>query len=554
MILLTAFQDDEHSLPALRTDEQAALRRVATLVARDVPSDELFAAVAGEVGGLLGADLAWMIRDEPDGTVTPVATWAADGERPPVPDRWATEEGDPTTMVAETRRPARVDDRTAVSGPVAVFIRDELHVRSSVGSPILVEGRRWGALAVHSRQSDPLPADTEARLHNFAELVATAMSNVQTRAEMRRLADEHAALRRVATLVARESPPAAIFAAVAEEVGRLLDVEAIRIVRCEDGGAVQVMASWGEPDAAVPVGTHLTPGDHGLASMVRRTARPARIDDHARVTATCQSSVRDLGIRSAVGTPIVVEGRIWGVMIAASPRPEPLPAGTEERIGQFTELVATAISNIQARSDLAASRARIVAATDDERRRVVRDLHDGAQQGLVNTVITLKLARRALERGHGDALELVGEALGQAERATDELRELAHGILPSVLAHGGLRAGVETLAGRMPLPVEVGVSVGRLPRPVEASAYFVVAEALTNVAKHSRAGRAAVTAHIEDATLQVRVRDDGVGGARADGSGLLGLADRLAVLDGRLDVESPANGGTLVTAAIPLAG
>jgi signal transduction histidine kinase len=552
--VLVASQDDERRPQALCAEEQAALRRVATLVARDVPSDELFAAVAGEVGGLLGADLAGMIRYEPGDTVTPVATWAADGEHPPVPDRWATEEGDPTTMVAATRRPARVDDWTAVPGPIGAFIRDELHVRSSVGSPILVEGRLWGALAVHSRQSGPLPPDTEARLHNFTELVATAVSNVQTRAEMQRLADELAALRRVATLVARESPPAALFAAVAEEVGRLLEAEAIRIVRYEVGGAVQVVASWGEPDAAVPVGTHLTLGDHSLASTVRRTARPARIDDHACATATSPSSVREPGIRSAVGTPIVVEGRLWGVMIAASPRPEPLPAGTEERIGKFTELMATAISNIQARSDLAASRARIVAATDSERRRVVRDLHDGAQQRLVTTVMTLKLAYRALERGDGDAVELVGEALGQAERATDELRELVHGILPSVLAHGGLRAGVEALARRMRLPVEVGVAVGRLPRAVEASAYFLVAEALTNVAKHSRAGRAAVTAHIEDGTLQVRVRDDGVGGARADGSGLLGLADRLAALDGRLDVESPADGGTLVAAAIPLPG
>jgi len=551
-MLLIPFEDDEHGLPVLRADEQAALRRVATLVARDVPSDELFAAVAGEVGGLLGADLAGMIRYESDDTVTPVATWAADGEHPPVPDRWATEEGDPTRMVANTRRPARVDDWTVVPGPIAAFIRDELRVRSSVGSPIHVEGRLWGALAVHSRQSGPLPADTEARLRNFTELVGTAMSNVQTRAAMQRLVDEQAALRRVATLVARESPPAAIFAAVAEEVGRLLDVEAVRIVRYDDGGTVEVVASWGEPDPAVPVGTHLTPGDHGLTSTVRRTARPARIDNLACATAT--SPVRELGIRSGVGTPIVVEGRLWGVMIAASPRSEPLPVGTEERIGKFTELAATAISNVQARSDLAASRARIVAATDAERRRVVRDLHDGAQQRLVHTVLTLKTAHRALERGDGDGVELVVEALGQAEQAIDELHELAHGILPAALAHGGLRAGVTALAGRTPLPVEVGVSVGRLPRPVEASAYFVVAEALTNVAKHSRAGRAAVTAQIEDGTLQVRVRDDGVGGARADGSGLLGLADRLAVLDGRLKVESPADGGTLVAAAIPLAG
>jgi signal transduction histidine kinase len=370
---------------------------------------------------------------------------------------------------------------------------------------------------------------------------------------MQRLADEQAALRRVATLVARESPPAEIFAAVAQELGRLLDVEVIRIVRYEDVGTVQVVASWGEPDTAVPVGTRVTPGDHSVASTVRRTARPARIDEYAQANATSPSSVCELGIRSAVGTPIVVEGRLWGVMIAASSHAAAVPAGTEERIGEFTELVATAISNVQARSDLAASCARIVAATEEERRRVVRDLHDGAQQRLVHTVITLKLARRALERGDGDAVELVGEALGQAERATRELRELAHGVLPSVLTHGGLRSGVEALAGRMSLPVEVGVSVGRLPHPVEASAYFVVAEALTNVAKHSRAGRAEVTARIEEGTLQVQVRDNGVGGARR-GSGLLGLADRLAMLDGRLDVDSPADGGTLVAAAIPLTG
>jgi signal transduction histidine kinase len=370
---------------------------------------------------------------------------------------------------------------------------------------------------------------------------------------MQRLADERAALRRVATLVARESPPAEILAAVAREVAGILDAEAIRIVRYADRGSVQLVASWGEPDAAIPVGTHVTVGDHSLAATVRRTARPARIDDRAQATATSPPSARDPGIRAAVGTPIVVEGRLWGVMIAASPRAEPLPADTEERIGEFTELVATAISNIQARSDLAASRARIAAASDEERRRVVRDLHDGAQQRLVNTVLTLKLACRALERGDDDAAELVGEALGHAEGATRELRDLAHGILPSELTHGGLRAGVEALGERMPLPVEVGVSVGRLPRPVEATAYFVVAEALTNVAKHSLAGRAEVTARIDEGTLRIHVRDDGVGGARP-GSGLLGLADRLAALDGRLDVGSPADGGTLVAATIPLTG
>jgi signal transduction histidine kinase len=231
---------------------------------------------------------------------------------------------------------------------------------------------------------------------------------------------------------------------------------------------------------------------------------------------------------------------------------EPLPAGTESRIGKFTELIATAVSNVQARSELAASRARVVAAADEERRRVIRDLHDGAQQRLVHTIVTLKLAHHALQPGEEGASELAAEALDQAERANVELRELAHGILPSVLTRGGLRAGVESLASRMPLPVELDVPVGRLPPAVEATAYFVVAEALTNVAKHARAKSAAITARVETGTLRVDVRDDGVGGARPEGSGLLGLADRLAVLDGRFRVESPAGGGTLVAAAIPL--
>jgi signal transduction histidine kinase len=195
-----------------------------------------------------------------------------------------------------------------------------------------------------------------------------------------------------------------------------------------------------------------------------------------------------------------------------------------------------------------------VAAADAERRRVMRDLHDGAQQRLVHTVITLKLARRAFANEDDSWLKLLDEASDHAERATAELRELAHGILPQVLTNGGLRAGAEALASRMPVPVRIDVSVGRLPATVEATAYFVVAEALTNVAKHAGAGEASVAARIADGTLHVEVRDDGVGGAASDGSGLVGLADRLAVLVGTLEVESPAGGGTRVAAAIPLDG
>jgi signal transduction histidine kinase len=248
----------------------------------------------------------------------------------------------------------------------------------------------------------------------------------------------------------------------------------------------------------------------------------------------------------------VVEGRLWGVIAASSKSATPFAADTESQIAEFTELVATAIANAEAKTEVAASRARIVAATDAERRRVVRDLHDGAQQRLVHTVITLKLAHRALQNGENALPALLTDALDHAQRATDELRELAHGILPEVLTRGGLRASVDALASRMPVPVENAVSVGRLPVAVEATAYFIVAEALTNVAKHARAGRAEVMARIEDGTLAVHVRDDGVGGARPDGSGLLGLADRLAALDGNLTVYSPADSGTLVVAAIPL--
>jgi signal transduction histidine kinase len=532
--------------------EQAALRRVATLVARAVPPSEVFAAVTEEVGTLLCADLAGMIRYETDDAVSVVATWAAVGEHPAVPERWPTEEGDPAMLVANARRPVRIDDWAAVPGPIAAFIRDEAGISSSVGSPIVVDGLLWGALAVHSKRAGRLAADTESRLENFTELVATAMSNVQARAEVGRLADEQAALRRVATLVARESSPAEVFAAVTEEVGRLLHVEDTKMIRYEPDGTATVMASWGELDATIAVGTSWGLEGDNVSARVQRTGRAARIDDYANAAGPLAVFLRNLGIRSSVATPIVVGGRLWGAMIATSRQTAALPADAEARVGEFTELVATAIANIEARSELAASRARIVAAADDERRRLVRDLHDGAQQRLVYTVVTLKLADQALKDAAETAPALVSEALQQAEDATAELRELAHGILPGVLTRGGLRASVDALASRMPVPVENDVSVGRLPSAVEATAYFVVAEALTNVAKHARADHAAVTARVEDGMLRVDVRDDGVGGARPGGSGLVGLADRLAALDGRLRVENAAGGGTLVEAAIPL--
>jgi signal transduction histidine kinase len=213
--------------------------------------------------------------------------------------------------------------------------------------------------------------------------------------------------------------------------------------------------------------------------------------------------------------------------------------------------VATAIVNVQARTDLAASRARTIAAADEARRRLVRDLHDGAQQRLVHTIVMLKLARRALERGGQQADALLSEAQQHAQSATEELRELAQGILPSALTAGGLAAGLQALASRMSIPVKIDVPVDRLPGAAEPTAYFIVAEALTNVVKHSQAASAWVTVRSDDGTVEVQVRDDGLGGARPDGPGLVGLRDRLAAVGGRLRVASPRGGGTLIVASIP---
>ena len=261
---------------------------------------------------------------------------------------------------------------------------------------------------------------------------------------------------------------------------------------------------------------------------------------------------RDVGVRASVGAPIVVNGELWGVAIANWRGQQSPPADTEERMAKFAELLDTAIANADGRDQLAASRARLVTEADEARRRVVRDLHDGAQQRLVHTVVTLKLAQRALQANDTKAAALVSEALEHAQQGNAELRELAHGILPAVLTQGGLRSGVDTIVSRLHLPVEVNVPAERFPPEIEASAYFVVAEALTNVVKHSHAGRAEVTAFEEDGMLHVQIRDDGIGGANPDGHGLVGLRDRLTALGGRLKVETPLSGGTLLYAVLPV--
>jgi signal transduction histidine kinase len=552
-LVATAIANAESRAALARlAEEQAALRRVAMLVARGAPPEQVFASITEEVGQVLPVDFADLSRYEPDGTVTMLATWGITHAVLPSGARFRLGGKNLSTVVAETGSSARIESYADASGPIGAAVR-KAGVRTVVGTPIIVDGRLWGMAAAGSRMDKPLPADAEARLASFTELLATAIANAESRARIARLAEEQAALRRVATLVARGVPPQDVFAAVTEEVVRLLPVDFAHMGRYEPDAVVTVLAASGSTADHFPVGRGWSLGGKNVATMVFETGRPGRLDGYGDARGVLGVTGRELGMRSSAGTPIIVEGKVWGVVVAGSTVSESLPADIEGRLGSFTELVATAVANAESRAALAASRARIVAAADESRRRIERDLHDGAQQRLVHAVIVQKLALQALSNGETNASDLVAEALRYTEQANAELRELAHGILPAALIRGGLRAGVEALVSRVPLPVSVEVSDERLPAGIEATAYFVVSEALTNVVKHARAASARVTAGVERGELRVEVRDDGVGGARGGHlTGLGGLEDRVSALDGRLVLQSPPSGGTRVSAALPV--
>jgi signal transduction histidine kinase len=552
-LVATAIANAESRAALARlAEEQAALRRVAMLVARGAPPEQVFASITEEVGQVLPVDFADLSRYELDGTVTMLATWGITHAVLPSGARFRLGGKNLSTVVAETGSSARIESYADASGPIGAAVR-KAGVRTVVGTPIIVDGRLWGMAAAGSRMDKPLPADAEARLASFTELLATAIANAESRARIARLAEEQAALRRVATLVARGVPPQDVFAAVTEEVVRLLPVDFAHMGRYEPDAVVTVLAASGSTADHFPVGRGWSLGGKNVATMVFETGRPGRLDGYGDARGVLGVTGRELGMRSSAGTPIIVEGKVWGVVVAGSTVSESLPADIEGRLGSFTELVATAVANAESRAALAASRARIVAAADESRRRIERDLHDGAQQRLVHAVIVQKLALQALSNGETNASDLVAEALRYTEQANAELRELAHGILPAALIRGGLRAGVEALVSRVPLPVSVEVSDERLPAGIEATAYFVVSEALTNVVKHARAASARVTAGVERGELRVEVRDDGVGGARGGHlTGLGGLEDRVSALDGRLVLQSPPSGGTRVSAALPV--
>jgi GAF domain-containing protein len=442
-------------------EEQAALRRVATLVASGAMPEAVSGAVAEEVRLLLPADYSVLGRYEDDEVVI-VASTGLHHAAFTVGNHLPVGGDNVTTTIHRTGRSARVDTVGDDQSQLQSAIRS-IGARSTVGTPIAVAGRLWGMMLAGTTADRLMPPNTEARLASFTELVAMAIANTDARLEVAQLADEQAALRRVATMVAREGSPAEVFATVAEEIGQLLGAEATLMYRYESRDETLVIASWGRLAASVPTGSLWTSEATPADERTRQAKSAEGPGDYAATERSIAERLRSMGVQSAVGGPIIVEGQLWGRLMAASSRPEPMPSDAESRIEKFTELIATAISNVEVRTELVASHARLIAAADDERRRVVRDIHDGAQQRLVHTVLALKLARRALGNNDDRAAALVQEGLEHAERANAELRELAHGILPAVLARGGLRAGVSALAAHMPIPVEVDVDAGRLP-------------------------------------------------------------------------------------------
>jgi signal transduction histidine kinase len=366
------------------------------------------------------------------------------------------------------------------------------------------------------------------------------------------LVRQDAALQRVAILVARQPPTPEVFAVVTREAGMLLGARMTALLRVESPDAAVIVAGWSHDATPVPVGSRGVLDGRGLVGRIIRTGERVRLEDFDEVGGAVAAQMRSLGVPAAVAGPIILRGRIWGALSAAWPQGARMPAGAEDRVAAFAELVSYAIDNAETRDELVASRARLVEAADEQRRRVVRDLHDSAQQRLAHAVMTLQLAY-----SRGDAPpelgRLVGEALEDTRAAIDELSTLAHGIHPAVLTERGLAVAVQELADRAPLPVHVDIPEQRYPPFAESTAYFVAAEALTNVTKHARASTARVTTTRTADGLVLAVDDDGVGGAsRTPGSGLSGLQDRLAAFAGTLMVDSPRGDGTHIVAKIPL--
>jgi GAF domain-containing protein len=542
-------------------EEQAALRRVATLLAGGAAPAEFFSAVAREVAAVLNVPGVIVTRYEADGMavvfgdafhseLSGAEAFFGVGSRAPA------DPGSLAAQVLETHGTGRIDDFAALVGTVGDAAR-AAGFGSGCAGAIVVDGKLWGKMCVFSAAGTVLPHGTEDRLHDFVELVATAIANYEARAELaasesraHELANEQAALRRVATLVARGADPDALFSAVAKEVAGIIDIPIIRVNRFEADGTFTMVGIAGETNFTV--GSRWPVQEDGLAGMILTTGRPARKDDYSMMRGPLGDALREDTTTSTVGVPIVVEGSIWGFMVAAGRPGRPIPPGTEDRLHRFTELVATAVSNATTRTDLLTSRARLVSAADETRRRVERDLHDGIQQLLV--ALALKARKAASLSGAGESA--VKELSGLADdlvTVTDELREISRGIHPAILSDAGLDDALAALARRSAIRVDLEVHFQRRYDPtLEATVYYVVAESITNAVKHGQASSVEVRGGLRDDELELEIKDDGVGGADPRrGTGMIGLKDRVDTLGGTISFASPAGAGTTIRVSLP---
>ncbi len=534
--------------------EQRALRRVAMLVAAGVSSGELFAAVTQEARDVLDVPVVALQRYEPDGMFTMVSI--AGVTTFTVGSRWPVEHEGLAGMILASGRPARRQEYATMPGPLGAALRAGGLV-SAVGVPIVVDGSVWGFMTAGARPGKPTPDSTEERLARFTELVATAIADSQAREQLAQLASEQAALRRVATLVARGVSPERIFSAVTDEMAQLFDSSQAVVGRFEPDGSAMTIVGVSSGIRGFSIGGRWQLEDYMASTGVYRTGRPARVErsDIEHVSGPMADVLREIGAVSNVGAPIVVEGRQWGFVTVTDTNTR-LPANAEDRLEHFAELLGTAVANADSRAELAASRARIIAAGDDARRRIERDLHDGAQQQLVTLAVAFQRAQAKIPSSLDELRADVGRVADGLAAALDELRDLSRGIHPAILTEGGISPALKALGRRSDVRVKLDVGFEhRLPDQVEVAAYYTVSEALTNASKHANAACVWVSLRLDGDLLLLSIRDDGIGGADPSrGSGLTGLRDRIEAFGGRIEIDSPPDSGTRIAVEIPIPG
>jgi signal transduction histidine kinase len=519
-------------------EEQAALRRVATLVAARASEPEVVAAITAEVGRLYDADTANTLRW--DGEVLKVVgDWFRDGRPGRAGDVYSFGGDTISVRVIAASAPARVDSTTDLQTDFARARWDELGIDASIGAPVIVDGRVWGVVtASRLRGRETFPPNAEDHLGDFAMLFALAIGNAAWQRSLASMLEEQSALRRIATLVAGGRSAAEVLGEIVRQVGVTFGALAVEVVRWQGvQDEVEILRGWTGGATPPP-----KPGD-----VLRLPTESAAIQVLETGVATRTAD--------SVAAPMIINGLLEGALVAHRRSSEPFLPGSEGRLRGFADLAAQSLSNERAQTDLRRSRERIIREGDAARQRLERNLHDGAQQRLVAVSMSLRVALKHLADDPERTRLLLEDAAEELSHALQELRDLARGLHPAILTERGLGPALEVLVRRAPLPVTIENSCDRdLPTSVAAAAYYVVAETLTNTAKYAQAEGASVRVRSENEAVHVEVADDGAGGAFvSEGSGLLNLTDRVAALGGRLTIVSPPGGGTTVTAVIPFA-